>query len=318
MNGTSDTSEQAPAGGETSAPSRHFTLKMRIPETDLESLEALLFETEQVGVEIRDSSLKPLPGAEKLPEGMGEAVAWFESEDAAREAWEWLKGELDGLTLAALNEVVDQDWTEKWKDSVRATRAGRIWVGPSWLVGEKPEECVGLTIDPGMAFGTGDHPTTAMCLLALDEWMAEAERAGRQKGTSRVLDVGTGSGVLAMAAKKLGAGETLALDIDPVAIQTARENAEKNEVKGVTWTTKPLERVRGTFDLVMANIFANVLCHYAPRLAAATDRDGRLLLTGILDVQAEEVRGAFEAEGMALVRRREMGEWVLLEMGWKA
>ena len=117
-----------------------------------------------------------------------------------------------------------------------------------------------------------------------------------------------------MAARKLGSGPAVANDIDPQAVEIARENAAKNGVDGVEWTTKPLERIRGRFDLVLANIFANVLCHYAPRLADAVADGGRLMLTGILNEQAEEVLAAFEREGMKLVRRRDRGEWTLLEM----
>ena len=162
-----------------------------------------------------------------------------------------------------------------------------------------------------MAFGTGDHPTTAMCLEAIDGWMPDHQGC-------RVLDVGTGSGVLAMAAMKLGAGAAVANDIDPQAVEIARENAAQNAVTGVEWTAKPLERIRGSFDLVLANIFANVLCHLAPRLSAATAPGGLLLLTGILAEQVAEVQAAFEREGLALVRRRDRGEWSLLEMAHAA
>lgn len=287
----------------------HHTVRFRVAESALETLEALAGETEQVGMEIRDHSLKPLPGAEPLPDGMADLVAWYEDEETARDSAEWLKGEVPEIGQVWFETVEDQDWTENWKKDVKATRAGRLWVGPSWLTGEKPAECVGIVIDPGMAFGTGDHPTTAMCMEAIDDWMAEGHA-----GCS-VLDVGTGSGVLAMAARKLGSGEAIANDIDPQAVEIARENAANNGVDGVDWTTKPLERIRGSFDLVLANIFANVLCHYAARLSDATAEKGRLMLTGILNEQVDEVLSAFQREGMKLVRRRDRGEWSLLEMG---
>lgn len=286
----------------------HHTLRVRIPESSMELLEALAGETDQVGIEIRDHSLKPLPGAMPLPDGMADMVLWFETQDAARDAEAAVKECFPDAEFWH-ETVADQDWTESWKKDVRATRAGRLWAGPSWLIGEKPEECVGLVIDPGMAFGTGDHPTTAMCMEAIDDWMSDS----RHQGCS-VLDVGTGSGILAMAARKLGSGPAVANDIDPQAVEIARENAAKNGVDGVEWTTRPLERIRGQFDLALANIFANVLCHYAPRLADAVADGGRLMLTGILGEQAAEVQSAFEREGMKLVRRRDRGEWTLLEM----
>lgn len=286
----------------------HYTVKFRVPESALEMLEALAGETAQVGMEIRDHTLKPLPGAEPLPEGMADAVVWFEDEETAEEEAAWLKSEIPEICLITFETVEDQDWTERWKKDVKATQAGRLWVGPSWLTGEKPESCIGIVIDPGMAFGTGDHPTTAMCLEAIDDWMAEGH-----EGCS-VLDVGTGSGVLAMAARKLGSGNAIANDIDPQAVEIAKENAAKNGVDGVEWTTKPMERIRGSFDLVLANIFANVLCHYAARLSEATAKTGRLMLTGILNEQVDEVLAAFQREGMNPIRRRVRGEWCLLEL----
>lgn len=286
----------------------HHTLRVRISESGMDVLEALACETEQVGIEIRDHSLKPLPGAEPLLEGMADMVLWFETEDASREAAELVKADFPDAALF-FETVEDQDWSEGWKKDVRATRAGRLWVGPSWMADSRPDDCVGLVIDPGMAFGTGDHPTTAMCMEAISDWMDDKNHEG-----CSVLDVGTGSGILAMAARKLGSGPAVANDIDPQAVEIARENAAKNGVDGVEWTTKPLERIRGRFDLVLANIFANVLCHYAPRLADAVADGGRLMLTGILNEQAEEVLAAFEREEMKLVRRRDRGEWTLLEM----
>lgn len=284
----------------------HFTVHILLPEARLESLQALIEETPHVGVEIRDHTLKPLPGAAPLPAGKAELIAWFETEEEARAAAAWVT---EAFADAAIDHaaIEDQDWSEAWKANVRATRAGRLWVGPSWLLGEAGAASLPIVIDPGMAFGTGDHPTTAMCLEAMDAWVPA------HPGCT-VLDVGTGSGVLAMAAKKLGAGVAVANDIDPGAVEIARENAARNAIDGVEWTTKPLERIHGAFDLVLANIFANVLCHLAPRLGAATSARGRLMLTGILDEQAAEVLAAFEREGMRLVERRARGEWVLLAM----
>ncbi|MDR0966369.1 MAG: 50S ribosomal protein L11 methyltransferase [Myxococcales bacterium] len=286
----------------------HFTVRLRIPESQTELLEALIDETPHIGIEIRDHSLKPLPGAEALAPGRSEFTAWYESEEAARSLIDTVKDEMSDADIA-LVPIEDQDWTEGWKRDVRSTRAGRIWVGPPWLLNETEAlpGCIPIVIEPGMAFGTGDHPTTAMCLEAIDAWVP------LHPGCT-VLDVGTGSGVLVMAARKLGSGQAMANDIDPQAVDIARDNAAQNGVDGIEWTTKPLERIRGSFELVLANIFANVLCHLAPRLSAATSKTGRLLLTGILDEQVDEVKTAFEREGMRLVHRRDQGEWALLEM----
>jgi ribosomal protein L11 methyltransferase len=164
-----------------------------------------------------------------------------------------------------------------------------------------------VVLDPGMAFGTGTHPTTALCLGAVDEFLLARPGAS-------LLDVGTGSGLLAIAARKLGAGRVAATDDDPTAVEVARQNAARNradvEVGGA-----PLSEVRGPFDLVVANILASTLVDLAPALSRQVAPGGQLLLAGLLEGQAEEVRRAFIATGLAAMEERRDGEWVLLVMG---
>ena len=190
---------------------------------------------------------------------------------------------------------------------MRSVRVGRLWVGPPWDAANAGPATLRIVLEPGMAFGTGDHPTTEMCLSELD-------RALQDRTGAKVLDVGTGSGILAIAAKLFGAGEVVGNDIDPMAVRIARENAEKNSVSGIEFSDKPVERIVGIYDVVVANLFPSVLCQLAPRLADRTAKKGMLLVTGILTPQASEVVEAFERERMRVAHRRSTGEWVLLAL----
>lgn len=196
--------------------------------------------------------------------------------------------------------VAEQDW-------VRATQAqfdpicisARIWIIPSWHE-PRDQAAINIRLDPGLAFGTGSHPTTRLCL----HWLES-----RVQGGERVLDYGCGSGILAIAAAKLGAGEVVGVDIDPQAVQSARDNAAVNQV-----TAEFLDaecQVPAAADLVVANILANPLRALAPLITAATRVGGQVALAGLLEAQVEEVtaayRPAFELQPFA----RDEG-WVCL------
>jgi ribosomal protein L11 methyltransferase len=154
-----------------------------------------------------------------------------------------------------------------------------------------------------MAFGTGDHPTTRLCLAAVDDFLLGHPGAS-------VLDVGTGSGVLALAARKLGAGRTVGVDTDPTSVLLAQENAVLNRVEGVLFSGDRLEDVPGRFDLVVANILANTLVELAPALAARTHT--RLVVAGVLLPQREEVAGAIRVQGLLDAGMATEGDWVRL------
>jgi ribosomal protein L11 methyltransferase len=205
-------------------------------------------------------------------------------------------------------DVPDEDRGEGWKNDIRPHDLGRVRVRPSWIVEPTPSGAVEVVLDPGMAFGTGSHATTSLCLAALSDVL------GGRPGAS-VLDVGTGSGLLAIAARKLGAGRVAANDNDPVAVDVARENAERNGAL-LELTLDPVERIPGTFDVVVANILANVLVELAPVLAAKVAPGGVLLLSGILGPQEDEVRRAQVAQGLVPVPGgdRRDGEWSLLAL----
>ncbi len=210
-----------------------------------------------------------------------------------------------GLTQAPayrIERVDDQDWATSWKAHYKPIHmGGRLWICPSWCEPPQPE-AVNIVLDPGMAFGTGDHPTTALCL----EWLAEQDLHDK-----RVLDFGCGSGILAIAALKLGARAAYAVDIDPQSLVVTRENAERNGVAERLHIMLPAALPAGlTADVVVANILAGALKELAPTLLAYTHPTGGLALSGLLAEQGEDVRTHY-APPFALAVRERQG-WVAL------
>jgi ribosomal protein L11 methyltransferase len=237
-----------------------------------------------------------------VPAGQIQFFAYFENSNQANEVREQISQTIP-RALVEIQQVPQENWSETWKQQVHGVRVGRIWVGPPW---ESPGQApVPIVIEPGMAFGTGDHPTTCLCLQALEQVLDK-------KPQSSVLDVGTGSGVLAIAAKKLGAGKVVGIDIDPIAVRIAKENAQKNGIDDLELTQKPVERIQGQFDVILANLYSSVLCQLAPRLASRLQKEGELFATGILLSQADQVQVALEREGLELQGKAVNEEWVLL------
>ena len=200
-----------------------------------------------------------------------------------------------------IEEVEEQNWvqlTQSQFDPIRITE--HLWIVPSWHVAPDAG-AINLVLDPGMAFGTGSHPTTRLCL----EWLTD----NTQPGVS-VLDYGCGSGILGIAAVKLGAGEVTGVDIDEKAVETAANNAASNGVSlHLQVSAKPLE---GTFQRVVANILTNPLKMLAPLLAARVAPGGRLALSGVLEAQAEDVIAAY-APYIALTVGATFDGWVRLQ-----
>lgn len=181
-----------------------------------------------------------------------------------------------------ITEIAEQDWvrlTQSQFDPIRIN--DRLWIVPSWHQAPNPD-AINLELDPGLAFGTGSHPTTHLCL----DWLCNALRGGE-----RVLDYGCGSGILALAAAKLGASDVLGIDIDPHALDAARDNAAKNGVAlRLQHSRAPLAE---TFDVVVANILTNPLCVLAPLLGGRLATGGHLVLSGVLESQADQVIAAY-------------------------
>jgi ribosomal protein L11 methyltransferase len=199
-----------------------------------------------------------------------------------------------GFSIA---EIADQDWVRATQAQFEPVLIGeRLWIGPSW---HRPApDRLAVTIDPGLAFGTGTHPTTKLVLAYLDRTV---------RGGERVLDYGCGSGILAIAAAKLGAAHVDAVDVDPQAVETAAANARANGI--ALNATLPDALAAAHYDLVVSNILAQPLILLAPLLAA---RGPRLVLSGILDEQAEEVMRAYRSWFEMNLTDRSDG-WVLIE-----
>jgi ribosomal protein L11 methyltransferase len=236
------------------------------------------------------------------------------AERAAAEAGEAL-GHLQAFGLRPIGALTtrivhEADWAEAWKAHFPVLRVGRrIVIKPTWREHVAADGDVVLDLDPGMAFGTGLHPTTRLCLIAL-EWIADQ---GRLQG-ARVLDVGCGSGILSIAAAKLGAQSVYSVDIDPIAIEATTINAARNGLSEVIRTrvgSLPTESV--PFDVVAANLIASVLIDLAPALAAEMRRDGTLVASGIFVDRERDVREAFAGVRLDVGNGWDEGDWVALE-----
>ncbi len=213
-------------------------------------------------------------------------------------------GHLAAFDLAPLGalevrRIADEDWLTAWREHYRPVVVGRFLIKPTWVDVERTDHIV-VELDPGMAFGTGLHPTTQQMLEAL---------SSLDLGGKSVLDVGTGSGILALAARAAGAGRVEAVDIDPVAVRTARENVARTSIVVREGSAAD---VGGAFDVVLANIVARVIGELAPALRARTARGGTLLVAGLIRDAEEAARAALEASGFRVTSRDERGDWVAL------
>ncbi len=279
----------------------YVSLTVDAPESDAELLEASLHEAGATGLEVRDRDAA-MPNVRAPAQGEVILVAYFDDQDAAREALEQVRRSFP-CARATLEAVAERDWSTEWKARIRPVEVGRLWVGPPWEA--PPRGRVAIVIEPKMAFGTGDHPTTMLCLEAVDRYLSAHPGAS-------VLDVGTGTGVLAIAAHKLGARGVVGIDNDPVAVELAREAASRNGAELEELSARTLDELDGVFDLVLANIVANTLVELAPAIASRT-RD-RLVLAGVLSHQQAEVEAAYCAQGLIPAGAKAMGEWVRIEM----
>jgi len=218
----------------------------------------------------------------------------------------WHLGQIAPIPEPKFQPIVEVDWSETWKKHMPVLQIGeRIVIRPSWLeYTPRPSDIV-IQLDPGMAFGTGLHPTTQLCLRAL-------EREPISGGN--VLDLGTGTGILSIAAAKLGARSVLAVDNDPIAVQVARENVAENQVADlVTLRQGELAAAPGEYDVVLVNILARVILDMVDNGLVKHIRPGGFLIAaGLLEEQEREVRVAFEEEGFVQQDRQQIKDWVSL------
>lgn len=236
---------------------------------------------------------------------------YIKQEKDALECVEFIKAHLDAegieyeISVVGVNE---EDWANNWKQYYHTQRIGkRIVVTPSWEEYTPSGDDVQMRLDPGMAFGTGTHDTTRLCLELLEECVTPA---------TRILDVGTGSGILSVGGVLLGAPSALGVDIDPVAVKVANENAEINEVTGKTeFVCGDLtDKVHGKFEIVTANIVADVIIRLLSTVKNYLLKGGVLIVSGIIDTRADEVENACHEAGFTTEKRLEHGGWVAIKL----
>ncbi len=223
-------------------------------------------------------------------------------------------GHLQAFGLRPIGElrtrwVVEADWAEAWKRHFPVLRVGdHLVIRPTWRRHRRAPGDVVLALDPGMAFGTGLHPTTRLCLRALERVAAAGGVAG-----ARVLDVGCGSGILAIAAARLGAATVRGVDTDPIAVEATRANARRNRLaRRISVGPGSIPTHAAPFDVVVANLIASLLVALAGLLRDELLPGGRLVASGIFVDREAEVRAAFDAAGLAIDERTSEGEWVAL------
>ncbi len=208
------------------------------------------------------------------------------------------------MTLDGMNE---EDWAESWKQYYKPIPLGKVTIVPAWEEYTASEGEVIIKMDPGMAFGTGTHETTRLVMKIMQDEI---------RGGERVLDVGTGSGILSICAVKLGAKSSNAYDIDPVAVKIAKENAEAdgltNITVGVSDLLRDVDRSGGKYDFCVANIVADIIIRMMPDISSYLTDDAPLILSGIISMRADEVRDSIRANGFYVVREERENDWLAI------
>lgn len=287
-----------------------LSLKIEADETVADLLSDALLDLGAISVGIEDAHAET-PQEQALfgepgdpPPGIWQqnvVSALFPEETSATDVLQSLQQAtgLQGFSYST-DMIAEQDWVRATQSQFEPIQiSDRLWIVPSWHAAPD-SQALNIVLDPGLAFGTGSHPTTHLCLAWLQEQLREP---------LTVLDYGCGSGILAIAAKKLGAGEVIGTDIDPQAIASSEYNAQQNGVEVVFYLPDQLPPVKA--DIVVANILSSALTVLAPALAAACKTHGRIALSGILQVQAEQVAEVY-AEWFDMDAPVLMEGWVLL------
>ncbi|MBV4367010.1 50S ribosomal protein L11 methyltransferase [Erwinia sp. BNK-24-b] len=266
-------------------------MKINTTGAQAEELGDALIENGAVSVTFQDTHdnpvFEPLPGETRLW-GDTDVIGLFDAETEMQDVIAGLEQHplLGASFHHKIEQIEDKDWEREWMENFHPMRFGqRLWICPSWRDVPDPH-AVNVMLDPGLAFGTGTHPTTAMCL----SWLDGLDLAGKT-----VIDFGCGSGILAIAALKLGAAKAIGIDIDPQAIQASRDNAERNGVSERLSLYLPHEQPDNlSADVVVANILAGPLRELAPLISVLPISGGHLGLSGVLASQASGVCEAYE------------------------
>jgi ribosomal protein L11 methyltransferase len=273
---------------------RYPTLHVEVPPDDVDEASAALFALGASGVEERDrTTLEKSPGDAVL------LVAHFASDDEARIASATLSWP------ARIEHVIGDEWKHRWREFFKPSRLGeRIVVRPPWEEVTTKKDDVVVTIDPGQAFGTGTHETTRLVLAELDRIV---------KGGEHVLDIGCGSGILSIGAVLLGAARADGIDVEAESVEATHENAARNGVgRRVKASLTPLARVKGTFDLVLANVESRVLVPFAKDIAARVAPGGTLILSGLLADEEATLLAAYAGFDRVSVTRER--DWIAITL----
>ncbi|MGG4606648.1 50S ribosomal protein L11 methyltransferase [Providencia sp. Me31A] len=280
-------------------------IKINSTAKDAEALGDELIESGAVSVTFQDSHdtpvFEPLPGETRLW-GDTDVIGLYDAETDMK----WVVAQLENSPLLGsgfvhkIEQLEDKDWEREWMDNFHPMRFGdRLWICPSWRDVPDPT-AVNVMLDPGLAFGTGTHPTTSLCL----QWLDGLDLEGKT-----VIDFGCGSGILAIAALKLGAAHAIGIDIDPQAIIASRDNAKRNGVSERLSLYLPKDQPNDLqADVVVANILAGPLRELAPMISVLPRAGGLLGLSGVLATQAESVADAYQ-ETFKIDPVTEKDEW---------
>lgn len=271
-----------------------------------EQLNELLLETEALAVTLQDAADEPIfePALGTTPLwGQTELVALFSVEEDLQQIIRQLQAVFGQLPPYQISRVAEQNWERAWMDEFKPMQFGQhLWICPSWCEPVDPS-AVNLLLDPGLAFGTGTHPTTRLCL----EWLD-----ANPPMDSQVIDYGCGSGVLALAALKLGAKITYAIDNDPQALLATEDNTKRNQINPLQLKTlSPEQTIAAAADLLLANILAQPLIELAEKFASLIKPQGTIVLSGILQEQADKVSQAYQP-WFTLQKATQLDEWVRL------
>ncbi|ENM5735749.1 50S ribosomal protein L11 methyltransferase [Vibrio mimicus] len=281
-------------------------IKLNATNDNAEAIgDMLMEETGAVSVTFLDAKdtpvFEPLPGETRLW-GDTDVVALYEADMDTSLILQQIKASnmlAEGFAHK-VEQVEDKDWEREWMDNFHPMQFGRrLWICPSWREVPDPQ-AVNVMLDPGLAFGTGTHPTTALCL----EWLDNLDLTGKT-----VIDFGCGSGILAIAAIKLGAAKVIGIDIDPQALLASKDNAARNGVEDQIEVYLPKDQPEGLVaDVVVANILAGPLRELSPIIKGLLKPGGQLAISGILDTQAESV-AEFYRDDLELDPIAEKSEW---------
>lgn len=228
----------------------------------------------------------------------------------------WHLGRMRPVGELRVRQCKEEDWANAWKAFYGVQRMGnRIVIKPSWLEYTPKEDDVVLDLDPGMAFGTGLHPTTRLCLAALEDYVPQL--IDQNEGVQNILDLGTGSGILAIAAAKLGGDRVnvVAYDTDPIAVEATAQNVARNglaEQIEVGLGSSEATKADGPYDLIVANILASVIIDLSKSLAGLLVPGGTLISSGIFFERGDNVKAALERAGISLKEERKEGDWLCL------